>query len=251
MSRIIREKTKNYSIIGNHALRNTELSARAKGVYAYMMTLPDDWELYKSELCTHFTEGRDAIKKALSELEKSGYLVMEQVREGGRFGTHDFHLYESPVTEKPSTVKPVTVKPSTENPQLLITDTNQLLNKPITDKREKSNKKDFEFSLFWKAYPKKENKKKAASLFRNCKDLPPIDKHIEILEAWKKTKRWKEGYIPLPSTWINGERWEDDLPVEMFDYTSLTDEDKKIYMAHLRDFPREPETMAEFREWTE
>lgn len=68
------EKDRNYSVICNECFRNSSLSARAKGVFAYIMTLPDDWEIHKSELYNHFTEGRDAITGALKELEQVGYI---------------------------------------------------------------------------------------------------------------------------------------------------------------------------------
>ena len=50
----IKNKTENYTIVSNEIFRRSDVSARAKGVYAYIMTLPDDWKLYKSELYKHF-----------------------------------------------------------------------------------------------------------------------------------------------------------------------------------------------------
>ncbi len=47
---IRREKNKNYSIISNECLKNPKISTRAKGMYAYIMTLPDDWVIQKGEL---------------------------------------------------------------------------------------------------------------------------------------------------------------------------------------------------------
>lgn len=67
-------KNANYSVISNGVLRSPLISARAKGIWAYLMTLPDDWRLHKSELCKHFTEGRDALNSAFAELEEHGYI---------------------------------------------------------------------------------------------------------------------------------------------------------------------------------
>jgi len=78
---IIRVKPRNYSIIANTALKDTSLSARAKGVYAYIMSLPDDWVLRKRELPRHFKEGNKAIWTAFKELEDAGYVVKTVVRD--------------------------------------------------------------------------------------------------------------------------------------------------------------------------
>lgn len=75
-----------------------------------------------------------------------------------------------------------------------------------------------DFENFWQEYPKKVGKKKACTSFLKLKkDLLPI-----ILEALKKQKSsaaWEENggqFIPHPATWINGERWEDDVQTQHF-----------------------------------
>lgn len=55
------QKTQNYSIIANECFKDPTISARAKGIYAYIMTLPDNWKLSKKELYRHFSEGQKAI----------------------------------------------------------------------------------------------------------------------------------------------------------------------------------------------
>lgn len=112
------EKNRNYSVICNECFRDSSLSARAKGVFAYIMTLPDDWEIHKSELHTHFTEGRDAINGALRELEVAGYISKRprQIANGQMMGW-DYTVREKPekpennrLTENPSVGRPATTK---------------------------------------------------------------------------------------------------------------------------------------------
>ncbi len=95
----------------------------------------------------------------------------------------------------------------TECPEL---DKDRDINK---NKEEDKNKEDFD--LFWEAYNKKENKKKCIDKYKllyKKKQLPEIQKHIEIIKSWHKTDKWKGGFQPNPLTWLNGERWEDELP---------------------------------------
>ena len=79
-----------------------------------------------------------------------------------------------------------------------------------------NNKMDVDlFEKFWSQYPRKENKKKARDKFLSLKkDL--FDKIIHAINQQRKSDQWtKDGgkYIPLPSTWLNGARWEDELTI--------------------------------------
>ena len=73
-----------------------------------------------------------------------------------------------------------------------------------------------EFDAFWKAYNKSAAKKpchtKYKTLYKN-KSLPNIQEHVNIINKWKATDKWKDGYQPNPLTWLNQERWNDELPV--------------------------------------
>lgn len=109
-----------------------------------------------------------------------------------------------------------------------------------TTETKKINKKEIEFELFWKNYPRKINKKKAKSVYLRAKGLPPIEKHIKILSRWAATKQWREGFIPHPTTWLNGERWEDHLPVEPYDWSSFEGEDKHLLHCWTMENHRDP-----------
>ena len=108
MSIIRTEKTDNYTTLCNQCLRNKNISARAKGIFAYLMTLPDDWKIYKTELHKHFKEGRDALNTAFTELEEAGYVSKVRSREGsGLFDGWEYTIYESTdLLENRNTVNP-------------------------------------------------------------------------------------------------------------------------------------------------
>ena len=123
----VANKTENYTIVSNEVPRDNTLSARAKGIYFYIMTLPANWVIHKEEIYSHFTEGRDALDTAWRELINAGYIEKDTIREAGKIVSNTWIVYESSrITEKPNQVKPVTGKPSdgkpvTDNPQLLST----------------------------------------------------------------------------------------------------------------------------------
>ena len=85
------------------------------------------------------------------------------------------------------------------------------------DKNDKTKKTetgiDPEFDLFWTAYPRKLKKADALKAWQKAMRKPPIEYILEQLEKWKGSGDWtKEGgrYVPHPTTWINGERWNDE-----------------------------------------
>ena len=72
------------------------------------------------------------------------------------------------------------------------------------------------FAEFWEAYPRKENRKKALAAWKKGKCWN--GKFQEIMTALteqKKNPRWLEDvkYIPHPTTWLNGERWADEISI--------------------------------------
>ena len=90
---------------------------------------------------------------------------------------------------------------------------------------------EIKFEQFWNLYPKKEKKKDTLKWFKSHKPNQELfDKILDGLEKQKKSRQWSnKQYIPLPSSWLNGERWEDELTKEEFEYqkkgkTSAMDE---------------------------
>ncbi len=70
------------------------------------------------------------------------------------------------------------------------------------------------FDSFWNAYPKKQAKTEAIKAFlKLTPDKELLDKMLEAIELFSRSDSWKYDngrYIPLPSTWLNGKRWEDE-----------------------------------------
>lgn len=94
-----KEHKHNYTCVSNEILRRKDLSMQAKGLLVYLLSLPADWEIHKSEVWKHFANGRDAVYRAFEELERKGYIQGKTYRDKlGRF-QHQYTVYEEPNIE--------------------------------------------------------------------------------------------------------------------------------------------------------
>ena len=72
---------------------------------------------------------------------------------------------------------------------------------------------DKQFDEFWSLYPKKVEKKKAKAVFEKLDpDEELLKKMLDAIKKQKESDQWQRGFVPNPTTWLNGERWNDDLP---------------------------------------
>lgn len=95
------ERSKDYTVMSNHHLRNKELTLKAKGLLSQMLSLPEDWDYTLKGLAAINRESIDAIRTAVLELEQAGYIVRSRVRdERGCLRGCDYIVYERP-QEKP------------------------------------------------------------------------------------------------------------------------------------------------------
>ena len=125
------ERTRDYTVMSNHHLRNHELSLKAKGLLSMMLSLPDDWNYTTRGLAKICKEGVDAIGGALRELETAGYIVRHQLRDWqGRISDTEYVIYEQPQPRQPETPQPDTAAPDTDSPDT----ENPYLDKPDTEK---------------------------------------------------------------------------------------------------------------------
>lgn len=131
---IIRTKrTKNFTVLNNDLIRDSRLSFKARGLLQYMLSMPDDWKFYVSELAKHSSkEGESAIRSGIEELEKLGYMRRIQNRDkSGKFGAVDWEVLDEPVfsphVEKPQADKPNAEKPQADNRPLLRTNSTKNL----------------------------------------------------------------------------------------------------------------------------
>ena len=114
------ERTKDYTIMSNHHLKDTGLSLKAKGLLSIMLSLPDSWNYTTRGLAAICKEGVDAISSAIRELEQAGYVVRRQLRDSkGRITDTEYVIYERPIepdTPPPESEGPDMPSPPPENP---------------------------------------------------------------------------------------------------------------------------------------
>lgn len=94
---IMKEKTtRDFTILRNEVLNCDSLSMQAKGLFAYLMMLPEDWVIYKNELSKHFKNGRVAVYSAFKELQSHGLILSVQRRDSkGKLKGYDHIVYNS------------------------------------------------------------------------------------------------------------------------------------------------------------
>ena len=125
------EKIRDYTVMANHHLRNTELSLKAKGLLSLMLSLPEEWDYTTKGLARICKDGVDSICAGVRELEDHGYVVRERIRNpNGQLGAIEYTILEQPRTSEPKREKPERENPVQENP---------VLDDPVLGKPEQEN----------------------------------------------------------------------------------------------------------------
>jgi len=111
---IVNELVVPFTMIPNDILSDSLLSLKQKGMLCYLISLPKGWTIYKSELESHFTDGRESISNAIEDLVELGFVSkVEKPKEKGKFSGFTY------------TVLPLRVNrnglSATDNPQLINT----------------------------------------------------------------------------------------------------------------------------------
>ena len=138
------ERNRGYTVMSNHHLRNRDLTLKAKGLLSQMLSLPDNWDYTLAGLSRINREKIDAIREAVRELEKAGYIVRSRERDKkGRLRGADYIIYEQPqppVLDLPTLDNPTLEKPMLENPTLENpTQLNKDISRTDLSKKVKSN----------------------------------------------------------------------------------------------------------------
>ena len=140
------ERTHNYTVMSNYHLRDKRLSLKAKGLLSQMLSLPEDWDYTLAGLARINAEGKDAIRAAVVELEKAGYVQRRQTTDkDGKFAANEYIIREYPASldppaEGPSSALPSSGNPTTEEPSAGATATEKPTQINI-DSRRKENKR--------------------------------------------------------------------------------------------------------------
>ena len=136
--RVEKNKDNPYLIINKTCINDDSLTWAAKGLHAYLMSLPDDWTIYINELTKHTSCGRDHTYTVIKELLKFGYMEKVQYRYQGKVLGLNYTVFETPidVTNHDNTKARIinvnnngeilensTIQPFTENTDSVMSDT--------------------------------------------------------------------------------------------------------------------------------
>lgn len=121
------EKTQNYTVMSNHHLRNKDLTLKAKGLLSQILSLPESWDYTLQGLSVINREKIDAIREAVKELERAGYITrMRERNNKGQLLGAVYIIRElpqqsedvSPISDLPILENPMLDNPTQENPTL-------------------------------------------------------------------------------------------------------------------------------------
>lgn len=213
-----------FTVVDNYALRDVNLSLKARGLLVTMMSLPDNWHFSENGLCAILQkDGQSAIRSCLKELEQLGYLTRTRTRDSsGRVSNVVWTICDKPQLENPSVDDPSLVNPNLENrPQLNTYKSNtyesntDLIN--TNDSKRKRRTTDF-------VPPTLQEVEEYA---RSRNSIVDPKRFWEYFDAgqWKDAKgqsvrSWKQKFI----TWENksGETKKEKEPERKYEYSEWT-----------------------------
>ena len=85
-----------YAQIDKTVLNDQRLSWKAKGLMAFLLSKPDNWEINIQNLIRQSTDGKEAVYSGINELINFGYIVRVESRNQGRFARIEYLIYENP-----------------------------------------------------------------------------------------------------------------------------------------------------------
>ena len=212
----------NFYLLSKSISEDRRLSWAARGLLVFLLGKPDHWEISVAHLrgetaTSGKPTGRDGVYALLQELINAGYVQRNQGRmDNGLLGEINYLVSETPLPAQPLPASPDTAQPYPANPTLVSIEGKQGLNKPTSNEKPVCEKDLIEaFEVFWKLYPNKKSKKDARKAWVRLK--PSAELHQTLMTALgnhRLSRDWTKDdgqYVPMASTWLNGERWTDVL----------------------------------------
>jgi hypothetical protein len=209
-----------FTQIPNDWLRDNRLSFKARGILAMLMSHTQGWSLSINTIAKQNQEGKDAIRSAVQELEKYGYLYRTQVNEGGRFGESIW------VTQDPSD-SPMAENPTTENPTTK--------NNNIKEEHIKNTKEEDLFDEFWSCYPRKLDKAKAFRAFRSALKRATFEDILAGVIAYRNDPKRNPDFTKYPASWLNADSWENAAAQADTPHLERRDKEKEKSDAFLKE----------------
>jgi hypothetical protein len=215
MSNTLRKPKNPYGSSPRKLLEDKNISLKAKGIYAFMECKIDGWNFTASSMATQLKESRKTILVAMQELKATGWLTYHKNKDGS--GVYEL-IGNYVISPKPEND---TMALQSHSPKSARSKNDTVQKKDCINKKDCSNKNDLNnknkrdidrFEDFWNVYPKKRNKAGSRDKWK-LKNLDSLADQLiaDVLLRVTDDKRWVDGFIPDPLTYINQERWNDEV----------------------------------------
>ncbi|MRF37161.1 replication protein [Staphylococcus sp. KY49P] len=220
-------------------IHDDNLSWKAKGILLYLLSRPDDWQVYETEIVKHSSDGLSGLKSGIKELEQVGYIQRNRKRDDkGRLKEYEYLVYEQPNHIRFSNVGKTNVGNSYIGKTYVgesHTTNNNSTNNDLTNNNNTNNDSNTSatdvtrerFENWWKLYDKKLDKKKAFSLFKSALKEHSYETIMNGTREYLKTITNKQ-YQKYPKTFLSQESYMNDFTEE----TQPTGQDQLERMKH-------------------
>ena len=209
------ERNTGYTVMSNHHLRNKDLTLKAKGLLSQMLSLPEDWDYTLAGLSYINRESVDAIRTAIWELEKAGYIKRYQGRdERGKMTAIEYVIYEQP---QPLLDLPILENPTTDNP---------ILENPTSDKPTSENPTQINKDILNTNLPKKD---KSITDLSNTDSIPILSQNpfpCEDEDAAEPTERKGKEAARESAVEIYREIIKDNIDYDILIHDNRFDKDR-------------------------
>lgn len=199
--KLVKKYNSNFTTLSNEILQSKELTLKSKGLYAYMMSLPNDWDFSISGIETQIKEGKTAIRNSLLELEEIGLLFRKRERDAsGQLKNVEYWIYSE---FTPKSDFPTLEKPTLENH----TQTKEINNKRNINKNTKE-KKSIKKENIYRVLSSNKNLVLTESEFLKLSaqyTKEQIDNILDAIDNYKKNKNYNFLYMTCIK-WLKKEK---------------------------------------------
>lgn len=213
----------NFVTVHKNFIHDNNLTFKAKGILLYLLSRPDDWQIYESEILKHTKDGKDSLKSGIKELEEVGYVARTRKRnDKGHLNGYEYLVYEYPIQNGNSYLG------KTDNGKSNIGESNvgktvngfsaptnnDLTNNDLTNNNNTNNDDNTsatdvtreQFEEWWNLYDKKKDKKLSYPKFKKCLKDHSFDQIMSGTRAYVKTIKDKQ-YQKDPKTFLNNQSY--------------------------------------------
>ncbi len=192
----------NFGVAPNELLNDSSISLKAKGLYVFIQSKPEDWVFSLDRIAYQNKDGKDSVRNAIYELVEAGYLTKEKVFNGNG-GSLSIYKIESRPLENPTLGNPTVGKSNVGKSNDIVI--KKISNKELIEKRIV----DERFEKFWKLYGKDIQKDKCYSDWKFINTIDK-DKILKTLPNYIASTPEIQ-YRRHPLTYLRNKGWLDEI----------------------------------------